>query len=170
MVLPIRHHYGPQWVKLPWWIYLKSFPFSVLKSSVWSCYNDVDYNMISYTALKWLKQSINQSFNSPKTPHISPLHASYGVSIVRNLEKKLPHYNDTVPLLISILIFILSFPCLSLFSFEDTTSIGFLTNHDNSVVYKICLLVVTTCALACLISYFILYLTIWFNSLAPGRY
>ena len=48
-------------------------------------YNAVCYNMILNTPLQWLRQNINQSLPSQKTPHNSPSRASYGVSIARKL-------------------------------------------------------------------------------------
>ena len=60
-------------------------------------YNAVWYHMILKTALQRLKQNINQSLPPHKTPHTSPLRASYGVSIVRIFEKNRPRYNDTAP-------------------------------------------------------------------------
>ena len=37
--------------------------------------------------LQGQQQNINQTLHSQKTPHISPMRASYGVSIVRIWEK-----------------------------------------------------------------------------------
>ena len=51
------------------------------------CYNTVQYNMVLDIALQWLKQNINQNLDSQKTSHSLPSRASYGVSIVRILEK-----------------------------------------------------------------------------------
>ena len=42
--------------------------------------------MIFHTAQQKLKQKINWNLNWQKTPHSSPLRASYGVSVVRILE------------------------------------------------------------------------------------
>ena len=50
-------------------------------------YKVVQYNMIFHTALYWLMQNINQTLNSHKKLHTSPLRASYAVSIVRIWEK-----------------------------------------------------------------------------------
>ena len=41
----------------------------------------------NFSALQWQWEKINQTLASWKTPHISPSLASYGVSIVRILEK-----------------------------------------------------------------------------------
>ena len=45
------------------------------------------YDMILHTAVQWLKQNINQSLNSQKTPHILPSGVSYGLSVVKILQK-----------------------------------------------------------------------------------
>ena len=50
-------------------------------------YNTVEYIMLFYTALQWMMQNIHQSSYSHKTPHITPSRASYGVYIVRILER-----------------------------------------------------------------------------------
>ena len=44
-------------------------------------------NISLHSSKKWQQQNINQILNSQKTPHSSPLWASYGVSLVRILEK-----------------------------------------------------------------------------------
>ena len=49
--------------------------------------NIIQYNLSLPTSLQWQNQSIYQSWSSQKTPHTSPLQASYGVSIVRILDK-----------------------------------------------------------------------------------
>ena len=46
-------------------------------------YSLVQYIMILHTVLQWQRQSINETVDSQKTPHISPSRASYGVSIER---------------------------------------------------------------------------------------
>ena len=51
------------------------------------CYNTVQYHRILQREIQWLWQNTNQSLYSQRTPHISPSWASYGVSIVRILEK-----------------------------------------------------------------------------------
>ena len=43
--------------------------------------------MILHTTIKWLVQNINQILKSQKTPQSSSLRASYGVSVVRILQK-----------------------------------------------------------------------------------
>ena len=50
-------------------------------------YNSTQSLTISLRAVPWHWQNINQILNSQKTPHISPLRVSYGVSIVRICEK-----------------------------------------------------------------------------------
>ena len=50
------------------------------------CYQS-EYNAIFHAALYWLLQDINPSLSSQKTLHSSPSRVSYGVSIVRILEK-----------------------------------------------------------------------------------
>ena len=43
--------------------------------------------MILRTWLEWLRRNINQSLYPQETHHISPKRTSYGVSIVKNLDK-----------------------------------------------------------------------------------
>ena len=43
--------------------------------------------MIFRTALQWVRHYLKQSVDSQKTPHTSPLRASYGVSVVRMFKK-----------------------------------------------------------------------------------
>ena len=50
-------------------------------------HNSIQYNMISYRPLQWLKQNINQSLNPWKTPHISPSEERYRMSFVWILEQ-----------------------------------------------------------------------------------
>ena len=56
-------------------------------------YNTVEYILRLPTALQWQQQSINQTLNSQKTPHIPPSQAIYGVFVVRIWEKiiTVPH-------------------------------------------------------------------------------
>ena len=51
--------------------------------------------MVLQTSLHWLRQNLNQSLESEKTPHASPWRASYGVSLVEILGENLPRYNGT---------------------------------------------------------------------------
>ena len=50
-------------------------------------YNTVQLLMIPFMALRWQEQNLYQTSNSQQTPLGSPSRASYGVSIVRILEK-----------------------------------------------------------------------------------
>ena len=50
-------------------------------------YNAVQHKMIFHTSLHWLTSNINKSLESQKKLHTSSSQASYGMSIVRNLEK-----------------------------------------------------------------------------------
>ena len=50
-------------------------------------YNAVKYCKISHEKLQELKQNINQMPDPQKTPHTSPLRASYGVSFANICEK-----------------------------------------------------------------------------------
>ena len=70
----------------------KQVPEPVMSSptnAVWCHYNMVQYNTILHIALQWLGQNImiNQNLNSQKTPHTLPWRASYGMSIVRKMDK-----------------------------------------------------------------------------------
>ena len=61
--------------------------FGRVSNTVRFHYNAVQYNRIFHTALHLLKQNMNQSLNEQKAPHTSAWRVSYGVSIVRILEK-----------------------------------------------------------------------------------
>ena len=50
-------------------------------------YNAVAYIMILHKTLQWIEQSIHQTLNPQKTPHISPWRASYEMSVMRICEK-----------------------------------------------------------------------------------
>ena len=50
-------------------------------------FNVINCITISHKTLPWHRQNINQTLNSQKTPHVSPLLVSYRVSIVRMWEK-----------------------------------------------------------------------------------
>ena len=50
-------------------------------------YNAVQFIVIFHTALQWHQQNINLTRNSQQTPHSSPVKSSYGMSVVRKLEK-----------------------------------------------------------------------------------
>ena len=57
-------------------------------------YNAVQYNMILYTSLQWLKQINHQNLN----PQRAPQHASYGVYFCEEIRERLkdwPCYNGT---------------------------------------------------------------------------
>ena len=49
-------------------------------------YNAVQYIMILHTTIQRQEQNINKISKSQKTPHITPLRASYRVSVVRILQ------------------------------------------------------------------------------------
>ena len=51
------------------------------------CYNMVQLITISESGLGWPQRNVNQTSISQQTPHTSPSRTSYGVSIVRILEK-----------------------------------------------------------------------------------
>ena len=51
------------------------------------CHNAVQYYKISHEKLQELRQNINQMPDPQKTPHTSPLRASYGVSYANICEK-----------------------------------------------------------------------------------
>ena len=57
------------------------------KSTVKCRYNAVQFITILHTTLRLQWQKVNQILKSQQTPHNSPLRASYGVPIVRILEK-----------------------------------------------------------------------------------
>ena len=62
--------------------------FATLRNRTVGCrVKAVQYTIIFHTALKWMKQNINQTVNSQKISHISPSRASYGMYIVRILKK-----------------------------------------------------------------------------------
>ena len=63
--------------------------FMILSHSWWH-YDTVQYDMILQTSLQWLRQKVNQNLHSQKTPHTSPSQVSYGVPIVRILNKNDP--------------------------------------------------------------------------------
>ena len=50
-------------------------------------YNAVQFIAILHTALRYQWQKVNQILLSQQTSHISPSQASYGMSIVRIVEK-----------------------------------------------------------------------------------
>ena len=50
-------------------------------------YNAVRYSTILHSTLQRLKSNINRNLNPQKTPHISPWRASYGVSLIRIVNK-----------------------------------------------------------------------------------
>ena len=58
-----------------------------LKKNVECRYNMAQFITILYMALRWQQQKVNQTSNSQQTPHTSPSRASYGVSIMRIVEK-----------------------------------------------------------------------------------
>ena len=49
--------------------------------------NTIQFFMVLHTALRWQWQNVDETSNSQQTPHTSPSRASYGVSVVRILEK-----------------------------------------------------------------------------------
>ena len=73
-----------------WWRHHDQQGFVLVLGTDRYRYDAVQYIMISCTQLKYQRQKVNQSFNSfnsPNTSHTSPSWASYGMSIVSNLEK-----------------------------------------------------------------------------------
>ena len=64
----------------------KDCVYGIWQYKVQSC-NTVKYNMMLHISMQWLRQNINQGFNSYKTPLTSPWRASYGVSFVKILEE-----------------------------------------------------------------------------------
>ena len=61
--------------------------YTMVQNTVKCHYNAIQFIMISFMAPWWEEQNLNQISNSQQTPHTSPSRASYGVSIVRILEK-----------------------------------------------------------------------------------
>ena len=50
-------------------------------------YNAVQFITILHPMLQWQQQNTNQIPNSQQTPHYSPSRASYGVSVMKLLNK-----------------------------------------------------------------------------------
>ena len=67
-------------------LFLK-YRFTLFKYTVEGRCNAIQLITILFMALRWQEQNLNQTSNSQQTPHTSPSRASYGVSIVRILEK-----------------------------------------------------------------------------------
>ena len=53
------------------------------KGTAGYCYNVVQNNMTLHTSVHWMGQNIDQSLNSQKTCHSSPVRSSYKVSFMR---------------------------------------------------------------------------------------
>ena len=77
-----------------WWnVVILPKMFSLSATAVWC--NQGRNNCRQYEDIRWLMQNVNKNLYSQKTQHISPLRASFGMSIVRIFSEKWPRYNGT---------------------------------------------------------------------------